>query len=154
MHQIYEDEGSYNISYQLPKILISALASTVFLSLMLEILILTDRNVLQVKRQETQKQAELMKKEVIKCINIKFTIFFILNFILLILFWFYLTCFNGVYENTQVYLIENTCIGFGISLIYPFFWNILPTALRMTSLSGTKPDNKCIYSISKYLQII
>ena len=154
MHQIYEDEGSYNISYQLPKILISALVSTVFLRLMLEILILTDRNVLQVKRQETQQQAELIKKEVIKCINIKFTIFFILNFILLILFWFYLTCFNGVYENTQIYLIENTCIGFGISLIYPLFWNILPTTLRMCSLSGTKPDNKCIYSISKYLQII
>ena len=31
MHQIYEDEGSYNLSYQFPKILLSAVFSTVFL---------------------------------------------------------------------------------------------------------------------------
>ena len=88
MHQIYEDEGAYNISFQLPKILISALASTIILRIMLETLILTDRDVLKVKHQMTKQTAEIMKKQVIKCINIKFGIFFILNFILLILFWF------------------------------------------------------------------
>jgi len=31
MHQIYEDEGSYNLSYQFSKILLSAVFSTVFL---------------------------------------------------------------------------------------------------------------------------
>ena len=49
MHQIYEDEGKYNFSYQLPKILISALCSTIILRLMLEFLILTDKSILKVK---------------------------------------------------------------------------------------------------------
>ena len=154
MHQIYEDEGSYNISFQFPKILISALASTMLLRIMLETLILTDQNILQVKKQPMKKQAELMKQKVLKCINIKFTIFFILNFILLILFWFYLTCFNGVYENTQIYLIENTFISFGISLFYPFFWNIIPSLLRMCALDRKKPDKECLYSFSKICQLI
>ena len=154
MHQIYEDEGSYNISYQLPKILLSSLGSTVFLRLMLETMLLTDRNVLEVKKQPTKIRAQIMKNKALKCINIKFAFFFITNFILLITFWFYLTCFNGVYENTQVYLIKNTCISFGISLAYPFFWNIFPTALRMCSLSGKKPQKGCIYSTSKFFQVI
>ena len=120
MHQIYEDEGSFNISYQLPKILITSVASTVLLRIMLEALILTDKNILKVKHQKTKVKAEIMKLNVLRCINLKFTIFFVLNFILLILFWFYLTCFNGIYENTQIYLIENTFISFGFSFMYPF----------------------------------
>ena len=154
MHQINEDEGSYNFNYQLPKILLSAISSTVFLRIILETLVLTDRNILQVKREKTFQNAIFKKKEILKYINLKFAIFFILNFILLILFWHYLTCFNAIYENTQIYLLENVFISFGISLFYPIFWNIFPSALRIYSLNNKKHDNEYIYSISKYLQII
>ena len=83
MHQIYKDEGKYNISYQFPKILISALSATVALRIMLETLILTDRDILKVKHSKTKIIAEQMKAKVLKCINIKFAIFFVINFILL-----------------------------------------------------------------------
>ena len=154
LHQILEDKGSYNISYQFPKILISSLASIILLRIILEILVLTDRYLLQVKKQKTKEEAEKKKLAIIKCINIKFIVFFVVNFILLILFWFYLTCFNGIYENTQIYLFENTFISFAISLFYPFFWNIIPSLLRIHSLKGKKHDKKCIYITSKYLQLI
>ena len=154
MHQIYKDGGKYNISYQMPHILISAIASTVFLRIMLETLILTDRNVLQVKHQKTRVEAERMKSQIMKCINIKFIIFFVINFILLILFWFYLTCFNGIYENTQIYLIENTLISFAISFFFPFVWNIIPSSLRIYSLSTKKPDRQCIYNFSRICQLL
>ena len=154
MHQIYIDGGKYNISYQLPKILISAACSTVFLRLILETLILTDRNVLQVKHQMTKSKAEQMKSRVLKCINIKFAIFFVFNFFLLVLFWFYLTCLNDTYENTQIYLIENTFIAFGISFCYPFIWNIFPSIFRACSLNGRKPNKGCLYFFSKILQLI
>ena len=154
LHQILEDKGSYNISYQFPKILISSLASITLLRIILEILVLTDRYLLQVKKQKTKEEAEKKKLAIIKCINIKFIVFFVVNFILLILFWFYLTCFNGIYENTQIYLFENTFISFAISLFYPFFWNIIPSLLRIHSLKGKKHDKKCIYITSKYLQLI
>ena len=154
MHQIYLDEGKYNISYQLPYILISAASSTVVLRIMLETLILTERNVLQVKHQTTKNQAEKMKLKVLKCINIKFAIFFVINFFLLVLFWFYLTCLNGTYENTQIYLIENTFIAFAFSLGYPFIWNIFPSILRICSLDSKKFNKGCLYSVSKFLQMI
>ena len=153
MHKIYEDEGKYNFSYQFPKILISAISSTIILRIILITLVLTDKSILQVKLQMTRKLAISIKKKFLKCINIKFAIFFILNFILLVLFWYYLTCFNAVYENTQIYLIENTMISFGISFIYPFIINIIPSILRISSLD--KKDKKaenCLYSFSQFLQ--
>ena len=154
MHQIYEDEGKYNFSYQLPKISISALCSTAVLRIMLETLVLTDKNVLIIRLQKTEQEAILMKHQVLKCVNIKFILFFVINFLLLMLFWAYLTCWNGKYENTQVYLIENTLISFGLSFVYPFVINIIPSALRMMSLDKKNPNKECIYATSKVIQLL
>ena len=157
MHQIYEDEGKYNFSYQFPKILISAICSTVILRIILVTLVLTDKSILKVKHQNTYELALNMKKRILKCINIKFAIFFDLNFFLLILFWFYLTCFNAIYDNTQIYLIGNTFISFGLSLIYPFIINIIPAILRIYSLdkkNNDKKDENGLYNISKIIQIL
>ena len=86
--------------------------------------------------------------------KIKFGIFFILNFILLVLFWYYLTCFNAIYKNTQIYLIENTFISFGFSLFYPFIINILPTIIRMYSLHSLKKNQNYLYKVSQILQLL
>ena len=154
MHQIYEDEGKYNFSYQCGNILISAISSTIILRIMLEFLILTDKNIIQVKNQSTKELAIKMKSKILKCINIKFAIFFLLNFILLILFWIYLTCLNGTYENTQIYIIENTFISFAFSLFYPFIINIFPSFLRIASLDKKKKDKNSLYNISKIIQLL
>ena len=54
MHQIYEDEGKFNFEYQISKILYSALASTFVLRIMLQFLVLSDKDVLEVKKQQTK----------------------------------------------------------------------------------------------------
>ena len=154
LDQIFEDEGKYNFNYQLPKIISSAVISTAILRLMLQFLVLTDRDILYVKSQPTRDIAYNMKDQRLKYMKIKFAIFFILNFILLWLFWFYLTCFSAVYKNTQTYLIENTFISFGFSLFYPFIINIFPTIFRMCSLHSTNKNQACAYKISQFMQII
>ena len=154
MHQIYEDEGEYNFVYQLPQIAYSTLISVFVLRLMLQLFVLTDKDILQVKLQMTKDKALTMKKKVLKCIIIKFTIFFILNFILLGLFWYYLTCFNAVYKNTQVYLIENTFISFGFSLFYPFIINIFPTMIRYCSIHSSNKNQIYCYKFSQIIQLI
>ena len=117
-------------------------------------MILTDRSVLYVKQQSTRQLAEIAKEKILKCVNIKFAIFFILNFILLILFWFYLVSFNGTYENTQIYLIENTFISFGFSMVYPFIINILPACLRIFSLNDKEKNKNCLYRTSQIMQLL
>jgi hypothetical protein len=62
--------------------------------------------------------------------------------------------FGTIYKNTQLHLIKDTLISFGLSLIYPFGINLLPGLFRIPSLSDKKGKRKYIYSISKILQMI
>ena len=154
MHQIYEDEGKFNFGYQFPYIIYSAIISIVVLRLILRFLVLTDKDILEVKLQPIKAMAINMKKKKLRCMKIKFAIFFVLNFVLLSLFWYYLTCFNAIYSNTQVYLIENTFISFGFSLCFPFIFNLLPTMIRMCSLHFSNKDYKYFYKVSQVIQLI
>ena len=153
-HQIYKDEGKFNFSYQLPYIIYSAIISSFVLRLILQFLVLTDKDILEVKNQMTKELAINMKRQKLKYMKIKFAIFFILNFILLGLFWYYLTCFNAIYKNTQIYLIENTFISFGFSLFYPFIINIFPSIIRSCSINSLEKNNEYCYKISQIVQII
>ena len=165
MHQIYQDEGKYNIIYQMPFCTYSAIISTIILRIILSTLVLTEKNVLEVKSQKSKNSAILKKKKILKCIIIKYAIFSILNLMLLITFWYYLTCFNALYENTQINLIINSVISFTISSIYPFLINIVPAFFRNDILykrpikkeklkKNDLEDLKYIYKISKWLQLL
>ena len=154
MHQIYEDKGKFNFEYQTPFIIASAIISNFVMRIILQTLVLTDKDVLGVKKQETKPLAIIMKKQKLKCIKIRYTIFFALNFSLLTLFWYYLTCFNAVYKNTQVYLIENTFISFGFSLFYPFIINIFPTIIRNCAIHSSDKDKEYLYKFSQIIQLL
>ena len=152
MHQIFLDNGNYNITYQIPYILISAVLSTVAVRIMLVTLVLTDKNIYEIKCQPNLNKANELKTKTLKRMIIKFSIFFGLNLALLVIFWYYLSCWNAVYENTKVYLIKNTLISFAISFGYPFFINILPLVLRKQSLK--KNGSGFLYKTSKIVQIL
>ena len=154
MHQIYEDEGKYNFGYQISHIIYSAIISNIILRLILHILVLTDKDILEVKIQPNETKAVNMKKTKLKYMKIKFAIFFLLNFILLVLFWYYLTCFNAIYRNTQFYLIKNTFISFGLTLLYPFIINFIPMIIRMYSIHSSKKDQRYFYKVSQIIQLI
>ena len=173
MHKIYEDEGNYNILYQIPFIFSSAAISTIVLRIIMETLILTEKNFLEIKRQKTKFLAENQKAKSLKCIMIKYIIFFVLCALLLVGFWIYLTCFSAVYKNTQSHLIKNTLISFAISSIYPFLINIIPVILRKDALLSARKgttinekgvrkssvkvllrDREYVYNVSKYLQLL
>ena len=165
MHQIYQDGGKYNIIFQLPFITYSAIISTIILRIMLITLVLTEKSVLEVKNQKSKLSAENKKKKVLKCAIIKFAIFFALNLILLVIFWFYLACFNALYANTQIALIINTAISLAMSCIYPFIINIIPAFFRTDILKNKpnkkvkisisdKKDSEYAYKISQWLQLL
>ena len=154
LHQIYIDQGEYNFEYQSKFILFSFIISTIILRLILQFLVLTDKDILEVKLQHTKNIAINMKKTKLKYMKIKFAIFFVLNLILLGFFWYYLTSFNAIYENTQVYLIINTLVSFGISLFYPFIINIFPMIIRFKSLHSKKKNQEYLYKISQIIQVI
>ena len=69
---------------------------------------------------------------------IKFIIFFILNYLFLLFFWYFISCFCGVYVNTQIILIKDTFISFGLSMLYPIGLDLIPGFFRIPSLGLQK----------------
>ena len=86
MHKIYEDGGLFNFIYSIPQILYSSIISSVFNTL-IRFLSLTENIIIKLKKMNRKEAIKELSK-IKKCIKIKFIIFFILCFMLLILFWY------------------------------------------------------------------
>ena len=151
MHKIYTDGGSFNFIYNIPQILYSALLSG-FINSIIKLLALTDSSFMQLKQNSDKNNIKEKSRQVISIFKIKFIIFFIMSLVLLVLFWFYLSCFCAVYKNTQIHLIKDTLISFGTSMIYPFGIYILLAIFRIAALKGK--NRGCMYIFSKMLQMI
>ena len=150
MSKIYENEGVYNFSNYLPQIIYSIIIVSIF-GIFIKRLILSQRNILEIKYEKNKYNIQSRAIAVIRCLIIKFVSFFIISFIFLILFWYYLSCFCAVYKNTQKHLIKNSLFGLIISFLYPFILCLIPGIFRIPSLN--KPG-KCLYNISKIIQIL
>ena len=153
MHKVYQDNGAFNILYQIPQILYSTLVSSV-MNMLLKKLSLSQKNILEIKQEKDMQNAMKKSKKIKDCIQIKFIIFFILSFLLLLFFWYFISCFCGVYKNTQNILIKDTLISFGLSMLYPIGLNLLPGIFRIPSLRAKNKDKKCIYKTSGIIALI
>jgi len=151
IHKIYADKGSYKLGFYLPKIILSFLFTHIII-IILKYIFLSERNILNVKKKQTYDEANNEADKAKRCLIIKYIIFYITGTAFLVLFWFYLSSFCAVYQNTQIFLIINTFISLGISFLYPCIINFLPSILRKISLNNT--NNECMYKTSKVLQII
>jgi len=149
IHQIYKDKGEYNLKYFLPQIVYSFIISYI-ISSVIKFFSLSERNLLQLKYEEKQKNFSDKANKVKKFLILKYIIFFIFSFLFLIIFWYYLSSFCAVYKNSQVYLIKNTAISFTMSLVFTIFFIIFPCFLRISSLKNN--GNKCFFQTSRILQ--
>ena len=153
MHKIYEEYGAFNFIYQLPRILYSTIISSV-ITLIVKNLALIESDIIEIKNNiNIINNSEKLNKK-LKWLKIKMNLFFIITFIFLIIFWFYLSCFDAVYKNTQIHLLKDTLLSFGLSLIYPFVLNILPGLFRIPALKKDTKVHNSLYNFSKIIQII
>ena len=150
MHKIFQSQSSFDFNLQIPLIIYSSLISYI-ITLLINFLSLSEKDVLKIKIEENKNKNKKLQ-EVIKSLNIKFSFYFIFSFLLLGFFWLYITCFGGVYRNTEIILIKDTLISYGFSLLYPLFLSIFPGFIRIPALKSK--NKKCSYSFSKLLQII
>ena len=153
IHEIYIDEGSFNFIYQFPQIIYSSLIS-IFLNAIIKYLSLSQKIILDLKKEKNMNLLNLKGQDIFKKLKIKFCLFFIFTFILLITFGYYITCFCGIYVNTQIHLIKDTTLSFLLSLIYPFGICLIPGIFRISALRAENNDKNCLYKLSKIIQII
>ena len=151
MHKIYVDSGSFNIIYHLPQIIYSYLISS-GINFIIEYLSLSEDSIILIKSRKNINFKKKMKT--IRKIKIKFCLFFIIAFILLLIFWYYIFCFCCIYENTQKHLIKDSLLSLGISSILPFFKSLIPGIFRIPALRSKKGDKSCIYKLSQIIEFI
>ena len=102
--------------------------------------------------KQVRKISKNLKKNLIRLLKIKFILYFILTFISLIFFWYYITCFCGIYANTQIHLIKDSLISLFTSLIIPFALYLIPAIFRIIALRAEKQNKKILYKFSCILE--
>ena len=149
IHKIHVDQGKFNIIYQIPIIIYSTIITS-FINTLIKYFSLTEKNIAEIKKEKNN----IMEKrdKLLKSLIAKFIIFFILVFLFLILFWYYLSCFCAIYYNSQIHLIKDTLISFGLSLLYPFGLNVLPGLFRISSLANK--NRECMFKVGQIIQFI
>ena len=150
MNKINKDHGKYNFLFQIPQMLYSTLISAV-INIILKMLSLSEKQILIIKQEKNYLKAKNISNSIIKCLKIKLAFFFTLCLLLMLFFWYFISCFCSVYKNTQTILITDTLISFALSMIYPFGLNLFPGFLRIPSLRSENKNKKYLYILSGYV---
>ena len=153
IHQIYEKGGKYDVIYFLPKIIISFVISHLIGSI-IKFIFLSERNLMEIKNQKNFEASSNIVSKIKRNLVIKYIIYFISGLIFLVFFWLLLSSFGAVYQNTQIFIFENTLISFCISFFYPFIINFLPCIFRILALNSKSKNKEYIYIFSYILQFI
>ena len=147
---MYTDNGVVYYLSQIVPIIFSSIIPAI-INITLKLLSLSENDIINLKKQN-RKISLKEGKLILNCLKIKFIIFFIISFLLLSFCWYFISCFCGVFKNTQIILIIDTLISFGFSMIYPFGLYLLPGIFRIPALR--KKDKKCLYQFSTLVALI
>ena len=151
MHKIYEDKGKYNLLFQIPQILYSTLISRI-IDIFIKNLALSQNYIIELKHEKGKNNISKKYIRILKILKIKSILFFIFAFGILSIFWYYITCFCGIYTNTQFHLIKDSIISLIISFIYPLGLYLIPGLFRIPSLRMKIPSGKLLYRFSSFLE--
>ena len=153
MHQIHQNEGEFDLLYQIPQILYSTIISDI-INYVLQKLALSEDSLLTLKKIKNFDKAKKQYESIYRCLKIKFVVFIIISFLLIFFCWYYISSFCAVYVNTQSILFKDTLIGLLLSMSYPFGLCLLPGLCRIPALQAEKKDKKCLYKFSGFVEII
>ena len=147
MHKIYLNYGKYNFIQQIPQIVYSTLLSQL-LEVFLCYLSLTDKSIYQIKKIKENGGNKLDIFLILKQARKKLIIFYIFTLILFSFFWYCISAFCSVYQNTQNIFIKDCVSSFSLGLMYPFILYLFPSVLRLISLRDNKKRSNCMYRLS------
>ena len=114
-------------------------------------LALSQENIIELKHEKKIKKIGNKARSLLRALRLKFTSFFILSLLLILLFWYYLGCFCAIYKNTQFHLIKDTLISFASGTLLPLLTSLIPAFFRYISLKNKSSGRKLIYLFSQLI---
>ena len=138
---IYQNKGKMDYFYSIEKPIISAFVVEIIL-IFFKLLALD--NIRNFRSDIKEFNKYLCKAKT------KIGIFFMIQFILLICFWYIIAAFCAIFFNTQLYLIKDCIISIVFYMFIPFFTILLSSIFRII---GLKKKKKILYNISKFFTL-
>ena len=153
MHNLYVNSGEYGFVQQIPQMLYSLIIGHI-LEVILCYLSLTDTSIYMIKELSKSKENASKIIQILNCLNKKLIVFFVFTFLLFLFYWYFISAFCAVYQNTQIIFIRDSLTSFITSMIDPFLIYAGTTILRIISLvKCCKKKLRCVYGISQFLPI-
>ena len=155
MHKIYLNYGKFDFYQHITQTIYSVAVSQI-IEVFICFLSLTDKHYYKIKNmnkvETVDKKTQIF--QVLRCIKLKLLGFFVFTFLLFGFYWYLITCFCAVYQNTENIFIKDFLISFIAGLIYPFILYIFPSVLRIISLRSCKNINlSFVYKLSDIIPI-
>lgn len=147
----YKNGGTLDFLLSIPKSLYSFAIGFV-IGFMLQWLSSSKSNLITLMKHEKNKfEFKRMSQAILRKLRHKLVFYFIINFILMMFFWYYVTAFCAVYHSTQISWLTGGLTSFGISLLIPFLICIIFASMRILSLRYKK---RTLYLLVKFLNSI
>ena len=156
LHDLFISNGKIDIFSNKYKIGFSLLISATIKNILL-LVSFPEKDIIKIKRSGT---AKILKKtqviqKALSMATIRCYMFFFINIIILSFIWIYIANFFTIFKNTQMYVIQNTILSLGASMVAPFILYIIPTIFRKIGVRGDGAHgNYCMYIIASILQVI
>ena len=149
MHKIYLNYGKYDFVNQLSQIIYSTFVSQI-IEIILCFLGLTDKHLYNIKKLIKSKNSKDKIKilKTFQCIKIKLAFFIFFTFLFFTFFWYAVSCFCSVYENTQIIFIKDCLFSLMFNSLYPFIIYLFPASLRICAIKDKKGRLGCVYQLS------
>ena len=153
MYKKQDIEENWTFVQKLPQLLFVLVANHI-LEVYLCYLSMTDISVYKIKALSKKPKTSEKIIDIIDCMKAKLITFFVSTFILLLLFWYFISAFCAVYKNTQKIFIRDSAISFATSLLDPFLIYGFTIILRRISLSMCCRNKAgCLYKISDIIPL-
>ena len=147
----YYNNGKLEIFTSLPKALYSFLVS-LLATIIFKFFTNNKKEVYKIIKEKDEKiEYNDLIKIVLKTIKIKFIIFFVLQIIFSFIFFYYVTAFCAVYQNSNLYWLYGCLETLLKDVIIPFLYCLLLASLRHF---GIYKRIKFFYNIGNILDII
>ena len=115
---------------------------------------MTDTVYYRIKELARNKNNDEKIIDEIKCMKRKIIAFYVITFLLFLFYWYFISAFCAVYQNTQKTFLLDSFISIIVQFIDPFFIYCLTTLLRYLSLLKCAKNNmKCLYNTSYLIPI-
>ena len=145
--KIYDNEGKYSLKIQILNIFIGSVAFSLTIVL-IRFIITCHKRFIKLKEIENYEKAQKESFSMHRSLLTRYIVFITVSIILLLFFWYYISCFCGIFHFTQNHLFLNAFLSFLLSMIYPFIYCLLPAMFRYLAF---KKNQKCYYNFSQYI---